>query len=198
MNAEPFEIELGKRLETLRKAKGKTQDEAAAELGLKSRETVKQWESWDRHIKANDLRKLCEYYNVSADILLGLPTDTNANDAAEFTGLSVEAIEQLHRLTQRSYEWKHISRLIARFGRIFNDDLYRIESATQSAGMYVSGDPDPEDYFELGKAKADLELALFAFEQLCRDIYSEFGSAAVLRQITEAENTLLHRGEYDR
>ena len=67
MTAEQFEIDLGKKLQKLREAKGKTQSEVAEELGLNSRETVKQWETWDRHIKACDLIKLSKYYGVSAD-----------------------------------------------------------------------------------------------------------------------------------
>lgn len=100
MTAEQFEIDLGKKLQLLREAKGKTQAEVAEELGLKSRETVKQWESWDRHIKARDLKKLAEYYDVSSDYLLGISdvvtSDPDIRKVCEFTNLSDRAVMNLH------------------------------------------------------------------------------------------------------
>ena len=99
MTAEQFEIELGKKLQKLREAKGKTQSEVAEELGLNSRETVKQWESWDRHIKARDLIKLSQYYGVSSDWLLGLTDDpcltADQKAAATYLHLSDFATGQL-------------------------------------------------------------------------------------------------------
>ena len=194
MNAEPFEIELAKRLQSLREAAGKTQEEAAVEMGLKRRETVRNWETVDRHIKVSDLKMLCEYYGVSADVLLGLPTDTAAYDvydACKYTGLSVEAAEQLHRMNEKAYTMTYISRLLSRRGRDLNDALQRIALATQAAGKLLSGTQDPEGFYAVHDAKTDLELALFTFEQLCRDIYSEYGSVSVLRQITELHNDLV-------
>ncbi len=99
MTAEKFEIDLGKKLQQLREAKGKTQAEVAEELGLNSRETVKQWESWDRHIKARDLIKLSQYYGVSSDYLLGISDvvspDPDLRSVCEYTNLSEGAVMAL-------------------------------------------------------------------------------------------------------
>lgn len=99
MTAEQFEIDLGKKLQKLREAKGKTQSEVAEELGLNSRETVKQWESWDRHIKARDLIKLAKYYEVSSDYLLGISDvvapDPDLRKVCEYTNLSEGAVMSL-------------------------------------------------------------------------------------------------------
>ncbi len=99
MDAQQFEIDLGKRLQSLREEKGKTQAEVAKELGLKSRETIKQWESWERQIKARDLIKLAKYYGVSADYLLCVANvkdmDQSLQAIGRYTGLSEEAVEKL-------------------------------------------------------------------------------------------------------
>lgn len=104
MNAEQFEIEMGKTLQKLREKKGKTQAEVADELGLNSRETVKQWESWDRHIKAGDLIKLSRYYGVSVDNLLGLTDEPkltpSISAAASYLGLTDYETKRLHDLLQ--------------------------------------------------------------------------------------------------
>lgn len=113
MTAEQFEIDLGKKLQKLREDKGKTQSEVAEELGLNSRETVKQWESWDRHIKARDLIKLSQYYGVSSDYLLGIsdvvPLDPDVNTICKYTGLSGAAVLSLHGLGEDSEKYRKMT-----------------------------------------------------------------------------------------
>ena len=67
--AERFEREMGQRLRQLRG--DRSQEEVAKALGVR-RETVKQWENAERHIKAVDLAMISAYYSVSADYLLGI------------------------------------------------------------------------------------------------------------------------------
>ena len=79
----------------LRKSRKLEQTKVAADLGV-SREILNHWESGTRQIKAEHIVKLANYYNVSADYILGLsPHETVSADLAavcDFTGLSVEAV----------------------------------------------------------------------------------------------------------
>ncbi|MDE5994146.1 MAG: helix-turn-helix domain-containing protein [Oscillospiraceae bacterium] len=62
------------RLEDLRKDKDLTQEQVAEQLGLK-REQYRRYETGINEIKASFIIKVCKFYNVSADYLLGF-TDT--------------------------------------------------------------------------------------------------------------------------
>lgn len=92
----PMERELGTRLMQLRG--NKSQEAVAAELGVR-RETLKQWENAERHIKAVDLVKLATHFGVSVDYLLGLTKNAALSEdikiAQETFGLSNEAVAQL-------------------------------------------------------------------------------------------------------
>ena len=92
----PMEKELGKRLMQLRGEK--TQETVAETIGVR-RETIKQWENAERHIKAVDLVKLSAYYNVSVDYLLGLSDkmsiSADVQIAQETLGLSNEAVKKI-------------------------------------------------------------------------------------------------------
>jgi len=59
------------RLKTLRKSKGITQDELAEILGV-SKATVSRYEQAAIYPSAEVLIRLCRYFSVSADYLLGL------------------------------------------------------------------------------------------------------------------------------
>lgn len=62
------------RLEDLRKDKDLTQEQVAEQLELK-REQYRRYETGINEIKASFIIKVCKFYNVSADYLLGF-TDT--------------------------------------------------------------------------------------------------------------------------
>ena len=116
MQTEEFEIELGYTLCKLRKAKGKSQAEVAKDLGLHRKETVKQWESAERHIKASDLVKLSTYYGVSADYLLGLheekSLDLETQEIERITGLSGNAISILSEEEEDGWIGRSLSSMI--------------------------------------------------------------------------------------
>lgn len=59
------------RIKALREDSDKTQNELAKYLNI-AQNTYSQYESGKREIPLSCLIKLCEYYNVSADYLLGL------------------------------------------------------------------------------------------------------------------------------
>lgn len=62
------------RLRNLRLDYDKTQDEIAKVLGT-SQSYYAKYENGHRPLSIDRLRKLCEYYGVSADYILGLPDD---------------------------------------------------------------------------------------------------------------------------
>ncbi len=59
------------RLEDLRKDWDLTQEQVAKMLGLK-REQYRRYETGINEIKAGFIMKVCRFYNISADYLLGL------------------------------------------------------------------------------------------------------------------------------
>lgn len=59
------------RLEDLRKDRDLTQEQVAKMLGLK-REQYRRYETGINEIKAGFIIKVCRFYNISADYLLGL------------------------------------------------------------------------------------------------------------------------------
>ena len=79
--------------------KPRTLDELADEFGA-ARQTVAHWFSGASTPNIEVLVKMAQFYNVSADYLLGLSdtvsVDVNVKAAMEYTGLSEEAVEWLH------------------------------------------------------------------------------------------------------
>lgn len=79
--------------------KPRTLDELAAEFGV-VRQTVSHWFLGDSTPNIDVLVKMCQFYNVSADYLLGLSdtksSDANVKAAMGYTGLSESAVEWLH------------------------------------------------------------------------------------------------------
>jgi len=59
------------RIKELREEKGLSQTKLAAELGLNQR-TVSNYETGSLEPNIQTIKKLCEYFGVSADYLLGL------------------------------------------------------------------------------------------------------------------------------
>lgn len=92
------------RIEKLREASGETQLQVAegvsAIFGKEiKRETINQWESGSRQIKAEAIKALAQHFNCSADYLLGLSDVPTSNKdlsfVCEYTGLSQDAIQFL-------------------------------------------------------------------------------------------------------
>ncbi|MDL2287286.1 helix-turn-helix domain-containing protein [Eubacteriales bacterium OttesenSCG-928-G02] len=84
---------VGRRIQKLREGNNMTQAALAKEMGV-SRETINHWESDTREIKATQLLKLSELFDVTCDFILrGVQTE-NVNIHKK-TGLSEKAIELL-------------------------------------------------------------------------------------------------------
>ena len=59
---------LGKRIEQIRKDRGETQQQLADAVGVK-RETVNQWESGTRQLKAEAVVSIAKHYCITSDYL---------------------------------------------------------------------------------------------------------------------------------
>ena len=74
-------MEISERLQQLRKKENYSQEQLAEMLGI-SRQAVSKWESKQGYPDINNIIKLTEIYNVSADyILLGKEADLSEKDA---------------------------------------------------------------------------------------------------------------------
>ena len=90
--------DFSKLLRKLRDERKKTQNEVALSIGT-TQQSFRRYESGERLPDIEILQKLAEYFDVSADYLLGLakyPTrDLEIQNAIEITGLSEDAINKL-------------------------------------------------------------------------------------------------------
>lgn len=100
-----FRIELGKKINDLRKERGETQNQLKDVVGVSKREMINLWESGINPVKAEHLHRIATHYNVSVDWLLGLyphrSLSANAKEAAAYTGLSDTAVKRLHGVCHR-------------------------------------------------------------------------------------------------
>ena len=89
---------IGERIRTLREEKGLTQQGLADSLHVK-RETINMWENGFRDLKTGSVVLLADFFNVSADYLLGRSAckspDIDIQAICKKTGLWPEAVERL-------------------------------------------------------------------------------------------------------
>ena len=69
-----FDKELGKKIKVIRGRKGLSQEFVAKKLGI-NRIALSRIERGERKIKVEELKKLAEVFNISADVLLDLKSD---------------------------------------------------------------------------------------------------------------------------
>lgn len=83
---------LGEKIRELRRKSGLSQEELAFEIGI-SRQTVSKWESDSMQPTTDNIRSLCEFFNVSAEYFIGedKPTTTSA-EAIESVATSASPI----------------------------------------------------------------------------------------------------------
>ena len=72
-------MNISERLSLLRKEKNRSQKEAAYELGI-SQALLSHYENGIRECRLDFVAKACDYYDVSADYLLGLSENRKAFD----------------------------------------------------------------------------------------------------------------------
>lgn len=107
MDRNETNIVLAERIGKLRVLAGESQQSLADNIGVK-RETVKFWESGERHIKCGDIAKLAKHFNVSADYLLGLSDvvspDTGIRSVCDYTGLSEKSVDNIREINREDLD----------------------------------------------------------------------------------------------
>lgn len=95
---------IGKRIKILRRNQDLTQKQLAEMLKV-SQQTVGYWETGDRLLKADQIKMLANYFNVSTDYLLGLSsvptTNKNLQYICDYIGLDVTSVITLHVMNAR-------------------------------------------------------------------------------------------------
>jgi len=86
---------LGEQLSRLRRANKQSQSQAAAKLGV-SQALLSHYENGSREPKLEFIVKLCDYYGVSADYLIGITDDPRR--VADFTQTLDEVSELIAKL----------------------------------------------------------------------------------------------------
>ncbi len=82
-----------KRIKLLREANKLSQVELADKIGVK-KQTISNWENDNILPSIDMLIKVCNFFNVSSDYMLGLDSKTYI----EITGLSVEVISHIQQI----------------------------------------------------------------------------------------------------
>lgn len=82
-----------KRLESLRKSYNLTQKQLAEKLGL-SKQTVSNWENDNILPSIETLIRICNFFNVSTDYILGL----DEKIYIEVSGLSLEKVSHIQQI----------------------------------------------------------------------------------------------------
>lgn len=95
----------GSRLRDLRNKKDLSQQELSSDLGI-SKAALSYYENGQRVPDIDILLKIADYFNVSADYLLGrsevmnIDPDKQLNVACNYTGLTEKAVETLHSISK--------------------------------------------------------------------------------------------------
>ena len=124
-------MDISARLTELRKERGLSQKEAAAALGV-SQALLSHYEKGIRECRLDFLAKACEYYDVTADYLLGLSENRRAlNDIYTDTELSTDSKIKSKTLFRSLAEIdERMSKAGAQYEQAFTDllimDIYRL------------------------------------------------------------------------
>lgn len=93
----------GQIIKELRESQGMTQSDLAKEMNV-SRQIISYYETNARMPNIDDIKHFAKRFNISADYLLGLSdnetTDPEVKAICNYTGLSDEAVEALHFLSE--------------------------------------------------------------------------------------------------
>ena len=170
-----FDRKIGRRLAKLR-PEDKSQQDVANDLGVK-RESINHWENGIKHIKAEDIVRLAEYYNTSADFILGLSEvatpDITTQAAALRYGLSEETLNTIESLTDNE-KWelellltsRHLSELLHCIGSCYTsrhniqgeEAIIRAhQSQYHTLNMMSAHEKDPENKRALDSLQAEVK-----------------------------------------
>ena len=112
----------GKRTSELRKERGLSQAELAAELDI-SRTSVNLYESASRAPDITVLARYASFFSVTSDYLLGLSDNRTSENAAvgDKLGLSDKSIERLQALTEKANEAVPSKGLVMSLKKVYVD-----------------------------------------------------------------------------
>lgn len=112
----------GKRTSELRKERGLSQAELAAELDI-SRTSVNLYESASRAPDITVLARYASFFSVTSDYLLGLSDNRTSENAAvgDKLGLSDKSIERLQALTEKANEAVPSKGLVLSLKKVYVD-----------------------------------------------------------------------------
>lgn len=208
MDRNETNIVLAERIGKLRVLAGESQQSLADNIGVK-RETVKFWESGERHIKCGDIAKLAKHFNVSADYLLGLSDiaspDTDIRSVCDFTGLSEGAVEAIRCIGHKGAYPDHMLQILSQF--IETNEFFKIMLNLERTRAFYCMDPASEpfgidDVFaaedmanKVGLVILDRLEAAEHYAQKASLALHEF-STKTLRQFAEAEKEAADNGEH--
>lgn len=175
------------------------QQDLADYLGVK-RQTISLYMTGQSMPDAEQLKNISIYFNVSADYLLGLtdvPTvNTNTRKVCDYVGLSQEAVELLHNMSNNKFKNKpkrpaalDIVNEVIFSASLFNDCVYRSILAAAQYKKVLSrySQQDIKSFWE----KKDLERIDDAFKPIdsIKDgIEVSAGEAAILFRLQAIEN----------
>ena len=150
-----------KRIYDLRKEAGETQKQTAdaitAIIGKQiNRETVNQWESDSRQLKAEAIVALAKHFNRPTDYILGISdADTNDTDLraiCDYTGLSAKTVIALHDMNDSTGFVRTFIEAIVAPGLFDSGQYYPLEDARkyviQAAEAYKTGKKDMRHYIK--------------------------------------------------
>lgn len=114
---------IGKQLQLARQRRGKTQEEAASEIGV-ARTTITAIEKGERRIKPSELIKLADAYNVSIADLVGESPTTESFDV-QFRSVTGKTAQETDDIQKSIGELRDLCRDFVELERIMNAPLPR-------------------------------------------------------------------------
>ena len=205
-NTEALYKEIGVRIHKIVDKHGETHEILAKALGYSAHQTVTYWANGTRPVPLEKLLEISRRYNVSMDYLTTrTDADTKVSEegkelqfVCDRTGLSVKAVKELQELPRWAAKWADsdirsmLNLVIENYAFELCNGLQRIESAKNKAlsaiNHPVSSPTDPPGIKldALQDSQKELELALFNFTEICRQIADEFDSYNVLLDCKKA------------
>ena len=138
-----------KGLKKVRKKAGYKTQEIFSKSINKSLETVRNWEQGKYKPSLDDFLALCELFVCDADYLLDT-IDERTHDArfiCQYTGLSEDAVESLHKMHESEIEYDHLS--VDCINRVLETKLYEeselISSVFSDMELYIRSTFKPSE-----------------------------------------------------
>lgn len=164
-----------------------SQPQLADAIGVQ-RQTISNYANGQSSPDWEALLKIADYFDVSADWLLGRKgaverIDPKARAASEYTGLSVEAIDTL-RSIQKEDVYDVMSEFLKQKGRDFAYQLFILRGNSEIVRKSLTNMDSASDSVKafsesFGQVKV-LELSMYEFERFCRKLPDMYGTNALL------------------